>query len=95
MFLINLLISLPAILIILMLLVVGVGVFLLVIQNQPVLAITSAVVGIGIFFLSIFVLIILSVVLKLLVEFFWRACVIEQVGVQEAIRQGWNMVRKK
>ena len=58
------------------------------------LTITSVVGGIGFFFLSIFVLIILGVVLRLLVEFFWRACAIEQVGVREAIRLGWNMVRK-
>jgi len=94
MFLINLLINLPILLIVLLMLVAGVIVFLLIIQNQAVLAITSAVVGIGIFFLGIFVLFILGVVLKLLVEFFWRACAIEQVGVREAIRQGWGLVRK-
>ena len=93
-FLINLLVSLPIMLIVLLMLAVGVIMFLLIIQNQPVLAITSTVVGIGIFFLSIFALIILSVALKLLIEFFWRASALEQVGVREALRQGWGMVRK-
>jgi len=94
MFLINLLVSLPIILIVLLMLAVGVVVFLLIIQNQPVLAITSAVIGIGIFFLGVFALFILGVVLKLLIEFFWRACALEQVGVRESLRLGWGMVRK-
>lgn len=93
-FLINLLVNLPIFLIVLLMLAVGVGMFLLITQDSPVLTITSVVAGIGFFFLSIFVLIILSVVIRLLVEFFWRACTLEQVGVREAIRQGWSMVRK-
>lgn len=93
-FLINLLVSLPIILIVLLMLAVGVIMVLLILHNRPVLAITSAVIGIGIFFVSIFALIILGIVLRLLIEFFWRACALEQVGVREALRQGWNMVRK-
>jgi hypothetical protein len=94
MFLINLLVNLPIFLLVLLMLVVGVAMFLLITQNSPVLTITSVVIGIGFFFLSIFVLIILGVAVRLLVEFFWRACALEQVGVREAIRMGWNMVRK-
>jgi hypothetical protein len=94
MFLINLLVNLPIFLIVLLMLAVGVATFLLVTQDSPVLTITSVVGGIGFFFLSIFVLIILGVVIRLLVEFFWRACALEQVGVRESIRMGWNLVRK-
>jgi hypothetical protein len=94
MFLINLLVNLPIFLIVLLMLAVGVATFLLVTQDSPVLTITSVVGGIGFFFLSIFVLSILGVVIRLLVEFFWRACALEQVGVRESIRMGWNLVRK-
>ena len=94
MFLINLLVSLPIFLIVLLMLGVGVAMFLLITQNSPVLTITSVVVGIGFFFLGIFALIILGVTLRLLIEFFWRACALEQVGVRESLRQGWSMVRK-
>jgi hypothetical protein len=93
-FLINLLVHLPVFLIVLFMLLTGIGVFLLAIQERPALTIASIVSGIGIFFLSIFLLFVLGVILTLLREFFWRACAIEQVGVRKSFRRGWETVRK-
>lgn len=93
-FLINLLISLPVLLLVLGGLVIGVVIFFLVIGDNTLLSTAGIVALIGLVFLLIFLGVILGVVLDLLRDFFWRACAIEEVGVREAIRQGWSMVRR-
>ena len=93
-FLINLLISLPVFLFVLVLLLVGVGIYVLVSQGNQVMTVTGIVGGIGFLFLTIFLVAIISVVLSLLRQFFWRACALEQIGVRQALRQGFDLVRQ-
>ena len=71
-FLINLLVSLPAILLMLFFLLLGIGVYFLASGGSEFAKVTGIVAGIGLFFLLLFVVILLEVVLKLLREFFWR-----------------------
>ncbi len=54
----------------------------------------GTVAAIGLFFIVIFVIIIVTTLLGLLVNFFHRACVLEKVGVREALRQGWALVKQ-
>jgi hypothetical protein len=93
-FLINLLVSLPNIVVVLFLLSAGVVVFLLFRAGSPVLSIAGVIALIGVFFLLIFILIILDALLNLLRHFFWRVCALEGKGVIESIRSGFAMVKR-
>ena len=93
-FLIELLVSLPVLLLVLGGLVIGVVIFFLVVADNSLLSTAGIVALIGLVFLLIFLGVILGVALNLLRDFFWRACALEGVGVGEAIRQGWSMVRR-
>jgi hypothetical protein len=93
-FLINLIISLPAILLVLVLIATGFG-FYFATQNgnfQPTWA--SLIPVIGVAFLLIFVVAILSIGLHLLRQFVWRVSALEDVGVQESFSRGWALVRE-
>jgi len=92
-FLINLLVNLPGLVLLPLLGFLGYGVYLAVEGGSEALTITSIIAGVGIAFLLIFLFSILFVVLVLLRNFFWRVCALEQVGVTEAIRRGYEMVR--
>jgi hypothetical protein len=93
-FLINLLTSLPNIVVVLFLLGAGVVVFLMFSSGATALSIASVVALIGIFFLLIFILIILDALLNLLRHFFWRVCALEGTGVFESMRKGFGLVRR-
>jgi len=93
-FLINLLVSLPNIVVVLFLLGAGVIVFLLFSAGNQVLSVIGVVALIGAFFLLIFILIILDALLNLLRHFFWRVCALEGTGVFESIRRGFSLVRR-
>lgn len=93
-FLINLLVNLPLLLMVIMLLGLGIAIFLTLSQNPgqpPVFAILGLV---GTLFLIIFVVVILSIFLRLLRNFFWRVCVLEGAGVGESFRRGFQMARE-
>lgn len=53
---------------------------------------TTAILA-GIFILVMLVVIIVSVFLNLLRNFFWRVSVLEEVGVRESLRRGFQMAR--
>ena len=93
-FLINLLVNLPLILAILLLLALGIVVFLSISSNNEQAAMFSVVSSIGILFLVIFAVVTLSLFLHLLRNFFWRVCALENVGVGESLRRGFQMVRE-
>ncbi len=93
-FLINLLVSLPNIVVVLFLLGAGLVVYLMFSSGNAALSIASVVALIGVFFLLIFVLIILDALLNLLRHFFWRVCALEGAGVIESIRRGFGLVRR-
>lgn len=93
-FLINLIVSLPAILLALILLLTGIGVFFAVENGSLEFTAFSVIALIGVVFVLIFVVAIASIVLNLLRHFFWRVCALEEVGVQEALHRGWALVRE-
>ncbi|MBN1921343.1 MAG: hypothetical protein JW892_08875 [Anaerolineae bacterium] len=67
---------------------------LLLASGDGVGAVIGVVTFIGLLFLVIFVLIIVTTLLSLLVRFFRRVCVLEKVGVGEALRRGFAMVKQ-
>jgi len=93
-FLINLIVNLPIILLFLILIIAGVIIFLAVVNGNATFTGVSVVSMIGLVFLSIFVVIILSIFLGLLRHFFWRISVLEDAGVGESLRRGFAMVRE-
>mgnify|MGYP001118586441 CR=1 FL=1 len=96
-FLIRLLTGLPLALAFILLFVLTAGLVIPSVMAIDAHNVTIGVIGIvaatGLFFLSLFLLILVSVVLSLLRKFFWRACALEELGVIEAIRQGFGVVR--
>jgi hypothetical protein len=56
--------------------------------------VVGTVVAIGLFFIWILVVIIISVVLDLLKQFFRRACAIEGMGVIDSIQRGYRVVKE-
>ena len=91
-FLINLIVNLPAIALGLVLLVAGVGVFFALVNGSANFAAFSAVSAVVLVFLTFFAVIILTVLLRLLRNFFWRICVLEDLGVRESLQSGFGMV---
>jgi hypothetical protein len=92
-FLINFLVNLPAILT--MILFISLGVAALVMYssgNQEPAVILVMVSAIGAFFFLL-VVGIFSILLNFLKNFFWRASVLENLGVRESLRRGFQMVR--
>ena len=92
-FLINLLVNLPLILVVMLLLVIGIVIFLAVSRSSEQVAMITVVSSIGVLFLVIFIVAILSIFLRLLRHFFWRVCALENVGVGESLRRGFQMAR--
>ena len=93
-FLINLIVSLPAIVLALVLLLTGIGVFFAVESGSLRFTSFSVIALIGVVFVLIFVVILVSILLNLLRHFFWRVSALEDVGVQESLRRGWTLVRE-
>jgi len=93
-FLINLIVSLPAIALALLLLIAGIILYFTLSNGSANFAAFSVVSTIVLAFITIFVVIILSVVLRLLRNFFWRVSVLEDADVRESFKRGWAMVRE-
>ena len=92
-FLIDLLIGLPAALIFVALLLLALSPLLLWTTGDKTAGILGTVAAIGMFLPLILLAVVVSAVLSLLIRFFRRACVLESLGVIEAIRQGYGLVR--
>jgi hypothetical protein len=91
-FLINLIVNLPAIALALVLLTAGIGVYFAWVNGTANFAAFSTVATIVLAFITIFVVVILSIVLHLLRIFFWRVSVLEDAGVRESLRRGFAFV---
>ena len=91
-FLINLIVNLPAIALVLVLLSAGIGLYFAWVNGTANFAAFGTVATIILVFITIFVVVILSVVLHLLRHFFWRVSVLEGLGVSESLRRGWTFV---
>lgn len=91
-FLINLIVNLPAIALALVLLISGIGVFFAVVNGSADFAAFSVVSTVVLIFLTIFVVVIVTILLHLLRNFFWRICVLENASVRESFQRGFAMV---
>ncbi len=93
-FLINLIVNLPAFLLLGVLLVIGIVVYNRVAGRGESFAAPGIIGLIGVVFLVVFVVAIASVILRLLRHFFWRVCALEEASVGEALRRGYALVRE-
>jgi hypothetical protein len=93
-FLINLIVNLPVILLFIVLLIAGTIIFLSAMNGNTNFTAVSIVSMIGLVFTSICTVIILSIFLGLLRHFFWRVSVLEDVGVRESFSRGFALVRE-
>ncbi|HKJ38517.1 MAG TPA: hypothetical protein VJ972_07060 [Anaerolineales bacterium] len=93
-FLINLIVNLPAILLALVLISLGLGVYFAAENGNFTSSWASIVPMIGIAFLLIFAVVIISIGLNLLRHFVWRVSALENLGVQESFSRGWALVRE-
>jgi len=91
-FLINLIVNLPAIALSLVLLIAGIGVYFAWVNGTANFAAFSTVATIVLAFITIFVVVILTIALHLLRNFFWRISVLEDTGVRESLRRGFAFV---
>ncbi len=93
-FLINLIVNLPAIALSLVLLFAGIGVYFAWVNGTANFAAFSTVATIVLAFITIFVVVALTIVLHLLRNFFWRVCALEDTGVRESLQRGFTLVRE-
>jgi hypothetical protein len=93
-FLIKLLVSLPVAVAFILLFALALAPLLLWITESTPARVIGTVTTIGLFFMALFLAIVVGAVLSLLIKFFWRACALEELGVIESIRQGFNVVRR-
>jgi hypothetical protein len=94
MWVIDLVISLPAILFLSLLLGLGVLFFFSAQSGNRGLALGGTVAAIGCMFLFLFALIVLMVFLSLLRQFFVRAAALEDASIGESFRRGWRMFKE-
>ena len=93
-FLIDLLIGLPLVLVFTPLFLLAFAPLLLWITKSTAAGVIGTVAAVGLFFLILFMAIVVGTVLSLLKHFFRRACALEELGVIESIRQGFGVVRQ-
>ena len=91
---IDLLISLPAFVFIALLLGVGLMIYFSVTSGGTALAVSGTIAAIGCAFLFIFAFVLLMVFLGLLRQFFIRAAALEGTRIGESIRAGWALFKR-
>jgi hypothetical protein len=92
--LIDLVLAIPAIVLVLLIASAGLIVYFSVSSTFQVTNVVGVVAAIGLGFVSIFLLIVVAVFLSLLRNFFVRAAALDGLGVKAALQHGWAMVRK-
>lgn len=93
-FLIQLVVGLPTALAFILLFALALAPLLLWTTKAEAAGVIGTVITIGLFILIVLLAIVVGVVLAILMKFFWRACVLEGLGVTAAIRQGYAVVRQ-
>jgi hypothetical protein len=91
-FVINLIVHLPLIALMLVFLVAGAIILFSVGNGSANFAAFSIVSAIAVGFITVFVVVILSILLRLLRNFFWRIAVLEDAGVRESLQRGFALV---
>ena len=94
MWLIDFITGVPFFIMVAFLIGLGVIVFFTVRSGNQAIAATGIVASIGCFFLFILAIIVLAVALALLRQFFIRKTVLENTGVGDSFRQGWEMFKR-
>jgi hypothetical protein len=92
-FLIKLIITIPTVIVFIVLFFIAVVPLALWFTDNSTAGIIGTVISVGLLILTTILLIAAVAALTLLVQFFWRACVLEKLGVFESIKQGWYIVR--
>ncbi|MEA3397697.1 MAG: hypothetical protein U9R05_09580, partial [Chloroflexota bacterium] len=92
-FLVDLVVWLPGVVILLLFLVLAAMPLLLWFTQDVALSVVGTFASLGIFLPGLFLSIIIGVVIGLLRPFFRRACVLEGLGVFDSIRRGFEVVR--
>ena len=90
---IDLVIGLPGLLLLLVLVGLGFLIYNNVTHGTEAAAVTTVVASVGCAFLFIFTVAIGSIFLRLLRQFFWRAAALENLGVRDSFRRGWEMFK--
>ncbi len=93
-FLIDLLIGLPVAVAFIVLFLLALSPLLLWTTGGEIAGIIGTLATVAMIIPLILLLIVVSAVLSLLIQFFRRACALEGVGVIDAIRQGYSLVRR-
>lgn len=93
-FLINMVVNLPAILFFVALLVGAASFFLSALNGNANISPASLVSIFGLIFLGGFIVLLWSIFFGLLRPFFWRVAVLEDAGVRESLRRSFAMVRE-
>ena len=93
MWLIDLITTLPFLFLVAILISLGVVVFFSVRGGNQVMAATSIVATIGCAFIFILAIIVLAILLSLLRQFFIRKAALENTGVGDSFRKGWEMFK--
>ena len=93
-FLIQLIVGLPTALVFILLFGLALAPLLLWATEVEAARVIGTVATLGLFIPIVLLAIIVGVVLSVFMKFFWRACVLEGLGVTAAIRQGYAVVRQ-
>ncbi|NMB53227.1 MAG: hypothetical protein GYA15_00875 [Leptolinea sp.] len=92
--LIDLLLSIPVIVFVLLILGAGLIVYASVSSTFQIINVAGVVGATGLAFLALFLMLVTAVVLGLLRNFFIRAAALENMGVWESIRYGWGLFKR-
>jgi hypothetical protein len=93
-FLINLLVNIPVMVLLAVLVLIGWWIFSAAMSGAQWSLVTSLISGIGLAFLLIFITVILMQILLLVRDFAWRTAVLEGSGVRESLRRASGLVRR-
>jgi hypothetical protein len=93
-FLINLIVNLPTIAGLLVVILVTAAFVFSAAKGDIKFTPVSILLAVGFVILVIFVTVIVTILLRLLRNFFWRICVLENASVSESLRRGFEMVRE-
>ena len=93
-FLIDVLVSLPMLVLLGALCIPGYFMIRMILNHNDPFAATGFIGLIIIIIAIIFIMVVIGVLLDLLRTFFWRTCALEQTGVMESIKRGFKLVVK-
>lgn len=93
-FLIDLVVNLPIIIVFLILFLLSLSPLLLWFTQNNAAEILGTVAAVGIFFLVILLVLLVSTVVTVLRRFFHRACALQELGVFASIAEGYRIVRR-